>query len=76
LSRLTFITRISVAGAKLSLEDAEEEFLQVQISLGVACVEGDEGITLDALVDRADEMLYKAKEAGRNQVCIHPGSLS
>ncbi len=63
--------RISVAGAKLPLKASEDEFLQVQISLGVACVEGDEGITLDTLVDRADEMLYQAKEKGRNQVCAY-----
>lgn len=66
--------RVAVASAKLLLEEtdsADENTLQVQISLGVACVQGDEGISLDTLVDRADEMLYQAKEGGRNQVCVY-----
>jgi len=64
--------RVKVASAKLPLKEPEGDgALQVQISLGVACTIGDEGIELDTLVDRADEMLYQAKEAGRNRVCVY-----
>ncbi len=41
--------------------------LAVTISIGAAAaVPGDTG---EALLDRADAMLYRAKEAGRNRVC-------
>ena len=63
--------RVKVALAKLPLEITNEDTLQIQVSLGVACVEGGNSIDLDTLVDRADEMLYQAKEKGRNQVCVY-----
>lgn len=40
----------------------------VTISIGVASVIPSERYSLDALCDAADDMLYAAKEAGRNQV--------
>lgn len=43
--------------------------LKVTISSGVASAE--EGLSLDALVKRADEALYSAKESGRNKVVAH-----
>ena len=61
--------RMSVALAELPIKN--NAALQVQISLGVSCFEGNQSIDLDTLVDRADEMLYQAKENGRNQVCIY-----
>lgn len=42
---------------------------QITVSAGVASAET--GITLDELVRRADEALYKAKESGRNKVISH-----
>lgn len=41
---------------------------KVTISLGVAVWAGQEEST--ALIARADEALYRAKEGGRNQVCV------
>ncbi len=61
--------RVKVSSAQLALENYPGEALKLQISLGVAGTRGGEGVNLDTLVDRADEMLYQAKEKGRNQVC-------
>jgi two-component system, cell cycle response regulator len=40
----------------------------VTISLGVASIQGDEVLTPQALIQRADECLYRAKREGRNRV--------
>ena len=44
----------------------------VTVSIGVA--ERDSDATLESIVVRADEALYRAKENGRDQVCPRPGS--
>jgi len=44
------------------------EFLT--ISIGVVCCVADEALNEDILISRADEMLYKAKESGRNGYII------
>lgn len=43
--------------------------VSVTISLGVATLHSDEAVP-DLMVHRADEALYRAKEGGRNRVCI------
>ncbi len=48
---------------------AEPERIQVSVSIGLAGVHG-RGISLDALMDEADQAMYCAKQAGRNCVCI------
>ncbi|MNR46091.1 putative diguanylate cyclase YdaM [compost metagenome] len=40
---------------------------RLTISIGVAC-QGDEAVTPESLLKRADECLYRAKEGGRNRV--------
>ena len=40
----------------------------ITISLGVVCVTPNRDMDSSALVKQADEALYSAKEAGRNQV--------
>lgn len=42
--------------------------LEVTVSIGVAQIKRNE--TLEALFNRADRALYRAKEGGRNRVCI------
>ncbi|EDZ62431.1 diguanylate cyclase (GGDEF domain) [Sulfurimonas gotlandica GD1] len=44
------------------------EFLT--ISIGVVCCVADEALDEEILISRADEMLYKAKESGRNGYII------
>lgn len=44
--------------------------LHVTISLGVASTVPREGGIPAALIEMADEALYKAKESGRNKVCL------
>ncbi|MBC8507060.1 MAG: diguanylate cyclase [Chloroflexi bacterium] len=63
--------RVDIAAAELPLSDSDDAILQVQISLGVASITGDQDVSLDSLVDRADEMMYQAKEEGRNQVRLY-----
>ncbi|HEY4369249.1 MAG TPA: GGDEF domain-containing protein [Steroidobacteraceae bacterium] len=46
---------------------AENAEIRVTISIGAACLGGD--MQPEDLYRAADEMLYKAKRAGRNQVC-------
>lgn len=44
--------------------------IRFQVSIGIACLHAHE--TLDALLVRADKMLYQAKSQGRNRVCAEP----
>jgi len=52
---------------RASVEGLHENDLTV--SVGIACLEQADG-SATALVERADAELYKAKDAGRNRVCI------
>ena len=47
--------------------DCEGRVVEVTISIGVATLEGEE-IEPEAFLKRADDKLYEAKRAGRNQV--------
>lgn len=47
-----------------------DEDLQVTISIGVAIFPSD-GSGAQALIEKADEALYRAKQTGRNRVCIN-----
>ena len=42
--------------------------IPVQVSIGVASFESANEITLDDLIDHADQALYKAKQHGRNRI--------
>ncbi len=50
--------------------DAETS-INVTASIGVACYKNHNYNDIDQLVRVTDEMLYKAKETGRNRVCVH-----
>jgi len=58
--------RAQVAGTAFSVMGGRES-LSVTISIGVAATTGDHDST-DALLKRADEALYEAKQSGRNRV--------
>jgi diguanylate cyclase len=47
----------------------DEVTIQVTISIGIATAP-EHGSELRALVKAADEALYRAKETGRNKVCV------
>lgn len=58
--------RERVAASPVVLADGERLYLQV--SLGVSETEAETLVPLNTLLDQADEALYRAKNAGRNQV--------
>jgi diguanylate cyclase (GGDEF)-like protein len=69
--------RASVAGTMIML--SPELQLSVTVSIGVACLEvgtaeGEPEAIARALIERADSLLYHAKEHGRNRVVSTPES--
>ena len=44
--------------------------MTITISLGVACWDSSQDTGFDAPLARAEQTLYKAKEAGRNQLAV------
>ncbi len=61
--------RIRHAATRITVPLSGEGLLQVSVSIGVASVEaGDPDI--DAALARADAALYRAKQTGRNRVCM------
>jgi diguanylate cyclase (GGDEF)-like protein/PAS domain S-box-containing protein len=48
----------------------DKDRVSVTVSIGVAALTDVRGATLEQLLDRADQALYAAKQAGRNQVKI------
>ncbi len=59
--------REAVKGADIN---AYDENIKLTISMGIATFPDDTN-ELSQLIDRADQMLYKAKEAGRNRVEVY-----
>jgi diguanylate cyclase (GGDEF)-like protein len=49
--------------------------IQVKISIGIS-IAPEHGETVTGLVGAADKALYRAKETGRNRVCVAPSSAS
>lgn len=60
--------RAAIAGGRIYRDRTEEVIGSITVSLGIAL--GAPGETLDTLMFRADQALYAAKRAGRNQVCV------
>ena len=51
----------------------DKGLVPVTVSIGVACLSGNEEIDFDTLIERADAALYAAKNAGRNQMRASTG---
>jgi two-component system, cell cycle response regulator len=64
--------RIHMAQMSMHLENGEK--FSIHISLGVSCSSGGFS-SLAGLIDAADQALYKAKESGRNRVCVYAESI-
>jgi diguanylate cyclase (GGDEF)-like protein/PAS domain S-box-containing protein len=48
----------------------ESQHICVTASIGVSLINNDEGLTLEGLIDQADQALYSSKANGRNRVSL------
>jgi diguanylate cyclase (GGDEF)-like protein len=65
---------VHAAVAQLKIPHAASRVAKtVSLSLGVASLKPDPGITADGMVDAADTSFYQAKQNGRNQTYIAAG---
>jgi len=64
--------RVRLAVAQSAFAVAQENIL-VTVSLGVAISNPDEFMTLDQLLEQADQALYLSKNGGRNRVSVYSG---
>jgi len=55
------------------LDELEEMTISVTLSIGIANFSYEENITFDTLLDQADQALYEAKKAGKDQVAVWQG---
>ncbi len=62
--------RLRLAIASEQFETGKEA-VTVTVSLGVTGYAGLEAISIDTLLDRADQALYRAKDGGRNRVAVY-----
>jgi len=51
-------------------DQIDAESLHVEISIGVAGIKKGERVSLDSLVNLADEMLFQSKREGRNRISV------
>lgn len=60
--------RQAIIGEAVTFEAARQE---ITISLGLACYDGRQELSLAELVKQADQALLQSKQSGRNQVMIY-----
>ena len=67
---VAFLERVREAIAETPLPHPTESDKTTQITISVGVVQfPDDGESIDDLVHKADDRLYRAKDAGRNRVC-------
>jgi diguanylate cyclase (GGDEF)-like protein len=62
--------RSSVSQQAFTVHSKGTQNIQVAISAGCACTDGQTDISADGLLKQADDALYQAKAKGRNQVAL------
>ena len=62
--------RQSIECEAITVNDGEQ--IKVTVSIGLACLDIHEKIGPDELMKRADDVLYQAKNQGRNRVIAYP----
>jgi len=81
---ISYLSETDTAGSEMAAErirsaieafafKLDETSIQVTISVGIA-IAPEHGTSLKALVATADRALYRAKETGRNRVCLAEAS--
>lgn len=65
--------RSAVAESPILFESVE---IPVTVSIGVACYHALDTCDSETLIQQADEQLYRAKENGRDQVCVRSAAPS
>lgn len=66
--------RLRLAVQALGIPHAQSPYGVVTLSLGMVVVAGGASASLDELLKRTDECLYRAKAEGRNRTCMYGDS--
>lgn len=61
------VIRFRIEAEKITINDKR---IPITVSIGVAATIPEAGDVSDTLIINADGALYKAKESGRNRVCV------
>ena len=67
---VAFAERIRQRAEQHNFEAARSAIVKVTVSIGVSCFPSPHVDSAEDLFARADAALYRAKERGRNQVCV------
>ena len=64
--------KAQIAAEKIRLAVKQHDFPEIgNITVSIGICEVSEELSILKMIDRADQALYKAKEGGRNQVCVY-----